>query len=610
MKKRILPILLAVCLLIGCVPVTAGAYQTASAPSNNVVSCSQKNMAAIDSQGNLWVWGNNWMHQVSSEDRYNEYSSPVKIMENISQVSVGNEFVVALDKNGTLWGWGDNSKGQLGNSKVGDGKYDNQTYVLRTNSVKIMTDVAFVSAGNNHVAAIKKDRTLWMWGMNSCGEVGSGTGGNDMEDALIFDNGYTSQANFPCQTVPVKVMDDVASVCAGYSTTAALKTDGSLWFWGSDIGEFTDTGERHISRPVQVMTDVSFVCMGGVLGHFYMVIKKDGSLWSYGFNGYGELGIGSKETEVNSWNKVMDGVAFVHTANHHVTALKKDGSLWAWGSNKYGQLGNGGGGDSTSAGGACQTTPVRVMEGVATVSVGGTSTGSGYDQGVTIAVKKDGSVWVAGSNEYQALGVGRDDTGNVKTFQQIKRLNLFDAAKTYPSIFNDVRQSDYFCDAVQWAVDQDVTSGTSTTTFSPNTSCTRAQAVTFLWRSAGKPEPQNTGGTFSDVQAGSYYEKAVQWAVENGVTAGTSEKTFSPNATCTRAQIVTFLYRAAGSPAVSGESGFSDVKESQFYTDSVQWAVENEITSGTGKNTFSPSNNCTRGQIVTFLYRSTKKPAA
>lgn len=175
-----------------------------------------------------------------------------------------------------------------------------------------------------------------------------------------------------------------------------------------------------------------------------------------------------------------------------------------------------------------------------------------------------------------------------------------------PTQFADVPASAYYADAVKWAVDNGITAGTDKTHFSPNASCTRAQAVTFLWRAAGEPEPQNTNMKFNDVKAGSYYEKAVQWAVENGVTAGTGETTFSPNATCTRAQIVTFLYRAENSPEIIGNNSFNDVKTGAYYENAVKWAVENNITSGTGGNKFSPDNNCIRGQIVTFLYRYSK----
>ena len=169
--------------------------------------------------------------------------------------------------------------------------------------------------------------------------------------------------------------------------------------------------------------------------------------------------------------------------------------------------------------------------------------------------------------------------------------------------FVDVPASAYYHDAVLWAVENGITSGTTATTFSPNMTCTRAQAVTFLWRAAGSPEPKNTGMAFTDIPATAYYYEAVLWAIEQGVTQGTSNTTFSPNATCTRAQIVTFLYRAEGSPAAAGHS-FSDVNAADYYNAAVGWASDKGVTSGTGDDRFSPSADCTRAQIVTFLYRS------
>ncbi len=168
--------------------------------------------------------------------------------------------------------------------------------------------------------------------------------------------------------------------------------------------------------------------------------------------------------------------------------------------------------------------------------------------------------------------------------------------------FADVPQSAYYYDAVNWAVDNGITTGTDKTHFSPNQSCTRAQAVTFLWRAAGEPEPAGTAASFKDVKAGSYYEKAVQWAVEQNITGGTGNGKFSPETACSRAQIVTFLWRKEGSPETSG-SAFSDVKAGEYYETAVKWAVANEITGGTGNGKFSPDARCARGQIVTFLYR-------
>ena len=181
---------------------------------------------------------------------------------------------------------------------------------------------------------------------------------------------------------------------------------------------------------------------------------------------------------------------------------------------------------------------------------------------------------------------------------------MFKAAGNNP--FIDVPAGSYYEDAVIWAVDKGITTGTSATTFNPNGICTRAQAVTFLWRAAGSPAAKSAVMPFTDVKAGSYYYDAVLWAVENGITKGTSDTTFSPDATCSRAQIVTFLWRANGSPAVSGNSAFTDVASDAYYAAAVTWAEKNDVTGGIGGGLFGSNNNCTRAQIVTFIYRSVK----
>lgn len=167
--------------------------------------------------------------------------------------------------------------------------------------------------------------------------------------------------------------------------------------------------------------------------------------------------------------------------------------------------------------------------------------------------------------------------------------------------FSDVPADSYYSDAVNWAVANGITTGTSNGEFSPDDGCSRAQIVTFLWRAMGSPEPTGSS-SFNDVPADSYYGKAAQWALENGITTGVGGSSFGSNSTVTRAEVVTFLWRAAGSPTVSG-SGFADVDSSAYYSDAVAWAVANGITTGTGESTFSPDSSCTRAQIVTFLYR-------
>lgn len=171
--------------------------------------------------------------------------------------------------------------------------------------------------------------------------------------------------------------------------------------------------------------------------------------------------------------------------------------------------------------------------------------------------------------------------------------------------FTDVKETAYYYTPVMWALEHNITGGTSATTFSPNASCTRGQIVTFLWAANGRPEPESNSNPFKDVKKSAYYYKAVLWAVEKGITSGTSATTFSPNAPCTRAQVVTFLWAANGRPhPESAKNSFSDVKSNAYYYKSVLWAVENGITSGVGGGKFGPNMTCTRGQIVTFLYKA------
>ena len=198
------------------------------------------------------------------------------------------------------------------------------------------------------------------------------------------------------------------------------------------------------------------------------------------------------------------------------------------------------------------------------------------------------------------------------TFENVRRTHtievIFMKANGNPQtgVFVDVATGSYYEDAVDWAVENGITQGTDDTHFSPDGICTRAQAVTFLWRTAGSPASKTHAMPFTDVPVGSYYYDAVLWAVENGITKGTSDTTFSPNMICTRAQIVVFLWRSEKSPAAGTANPFADVKSTAYYADAVLWAVKENITKGTTNTTFSPDADCTRAQIVTFLWRCKK----
>ena len=173
------------------------------------------------------------------------------------------------------------------------------------------------------------------------------------------------------------------------------------------------------------------------------------------------------------------------------------------------------------------------------------------------------------------------------------------------SDFTDVPKNSYAYDAVMWAAQEGITRGTGESVFSPYQSCTRAQAITFLWRAYGCPVVSDTENPFHDVKEGTYYHDAVLWAVEKGIVTGYSHDTFTPDAPCTRAQVIAFLWRSMGRPeAAAADLQFSDMKDSDYFTPAIQWAVEKDITNGLGNGTFGQDSPCTRAQIITFLYRT------
>ena len=249
----------------------------------------------------------------------------------------------------------------------------------------------------------------------------------------------------------------------------------------------------------------------------------------------------------------------------------------------------------------------------ATAGTGGSISPSGN---VSVREGRDQTFTITPDKGYAVANVKIDgkSIGAVKsyTFENVSRTHtievIFMKANGNPQtgVFVDVATGSYYEDAVDWAVENGITKGTDDTHFSPDGICTRAQAVTFLWRTAGSPEPETRTMPFTDVPVGSYYYDAVLWAVENGITKGTSDTTFSPDATCSRAQIVTFLWRYEKSPAAGTANPFADVKSTAYYAGAVLWAVKEDITKGTTNTTFSPNADCTRAQIVTFLWRCKK----
>ena len=326
--------------------------------------------------------------------------------------------------------------------------------------------------------------------------------------------------------------------------------------------------------------------------------------------GTGATGAGShaEGTTVNIYAGTKSGYTFNGWTSDDVTVLSassKNASFVMPDDNvtvKANWVYNGGG----SSGGGYTYYTIKATAGVnGSISpTGNVSVREGRDQTFTITPNKGYAVAKVLIDSKNVGAVKSYTFENVKKNHTIEVVFMKASGNPQTGVFVDVPEGSYYEEAVNWAVEKGITTGTDATHFSPDGICTRAQAVTFLWRAAGSPAAKSAVMPFADVKAGSYYYDAVLWAVENGITKGTSDTMFSPDATCSRAQIVTFLWRSQKSPAAGTANPFTDVKASAYYADAVLWAVKEDVTKGTTNTTFSPDANCTRAQIVTFIWRA------
>ena len=324
------------------------------------------------------------------------------------------------------------------------------------------------------------------------------------------------------------------------------------------------------------------------------IVKRDGSEGAYTYTVLAKSGLTSGVYLTNPSGALASNYYVSSTANGVWTVSYS--APYSGGSSSY---------DPTYS----VSTPSKTEHGTVTVSPKSASKGDR----VTVTVKPDSGYVLETLTVTDKNGneLTLKDKGNGKyTFTmpagKVEVKATFMEDNSMLNFFYDVPNGAYFYEAVKWAVKNGITTGVGNDLFAPEQPCTRAQIVTFLWRAAGSPEPKGAASGMTDVVSGSYYEKAVAWAIENGITTGTTTSTFSPDATCTRAQAVTFLARALKAKAASAAE-FSDVPTGSYFADAVAWAAANGVTEGIGGGLFGSDNDCTRGQIVTFLYRAYNK---
>ena len=425
------------------------------------------------------------------------------------------------------------------------------------------------------------------------------------------------------------IYEENGSYAAGSSVTIKLTPETDVRITkvdctGADISQDEDTGiwtavierldgnvtckvttESTAAPPAVTKFTVTFNANGGSVSPETMETDENGKL--------SELPTPTRDgCTFDGWYDAKDGGSKV-SADKIYTESTTIYAHWTKNSSGGGTSGGGSSGGGSSGGGGGVSTPTysvtapdKTENGKVTISPKNASEGTE----VTVKVTPDSGYALEGLTVTDKDGKKlklTDKGSGIYTFTMpagkvtVEAGFRADAAEPV-NPFVDVSGGSYYEDAVLWAVREGITSGTTATTFSPGASCTRAQMVTFLWRAAGSPKASGSN-PFRDVSADTYYYDAVLWAVENGITSGISADAFAPDAMVTRAQTVTFLYRAAGSPAAAPGSSFSDVSGNAYYADAVSWAVEKGITSGTAAAAFSPDADCTRAQIVTFLYR-------
>jgi len=464
--------------------------------------------------GDLYAQGDNYYGQLGQGDK-DDYTGMQFVMGNVSKISCGDTFSTCVTEDGELYFWG-RMQGQ-------DSKNANYAEVVEPHLYG--TDFVDVDAGGGHFLALDKNGTVWATGSRYNGAVG---------------DGY----NAGLATVLYRAFEDAVAVSAGQTHSLVLTSSGQVYGWGSNmsyqLGQYIPQSEIHLNNshfttPVHIMDDAKAI-EAGYDNSF--VIKTNGDLWGFGTNYDGQLGLGYSD---------YNGA------------------------------------------------PIKTNTDVKAVSIG---------KQYAIILKNDGSTLGAGNNYYYTFGAG------YKLYNELvwvpALLTACPILEPGEMKFIDVSENDYYYHSVLWAVENNITSGTSSTTFSPYETCNRGQIITFLWRTMGCQTPVGVN-EFKDTDKNAYYFSAIRWGVNEGLCIAdkTNNYCFYPDNACTRAMVIEFMWKLSGSPDYDTSNlPFTDVNKNSSYAKAVAWALDYGITSGTSNTTFSPDETCTRGQIVTLLHRA------
>lgn len=591
MKRKLLSAMLAAVMMLS-LSITALAYNPSVPGEAVTMAGDEHSFVVVDENNDLWVYYLSFVDRKMATGEHYGHGKPEKFDSNVASVSVSDSHIAYIKTDGSLWVYGVNAGVALG---IGE-KQSKQD-----KPIKVMENVIAVSAGDRCTAAVCADNTLWLWGSLP----GLNPFGTD------FDATHT----------PFKAADDVVAVSLvadvdqnpDISTDYGvfLKKDGTLWGWGSDIDHILTRSRDNVVRmdhPVKLMSNVASFATGA---RQCAAVTTAGDLYVWGYN-YGG-GLGFDWVPDTYWQeyqftprKVMSNVAKVAFTNNSLDittyVLKKDGTLWGAGYSRSGQLGkNYEGIDHTPK-------YVKVMDGVTNIAT--------IESGVYVT-KEDGYLYALGTNVTKTvldwLAVGMPGEKYVSTPTKTifpgkvaapGSVSIGSVEKPAGNPFTDIAYGTYCYDAILWAYENGVTTGTSATTFSPASVCTRGQVVTFLWRAMGCPEPKTKVNPFEDVKETDYFYKAVLWAYENGITTGTSDTRFTPGRDCAEAQIVTFLWRTLGEPRAD-LSVLTPGQQKSYYAAAQAWAYENGlVTSPAAIDTYY---YCTRANVATYLYKTVGK---